>query len=139
MVAELWEASGRRGGAGGRGGSGRRRRAPLGGCVRETEEGGRSEESERGSQGLRGDARRAVASRWKQEVAGEAGGGRGSVGARRPRALPTGAGKTTGEEWRWAGPEVLGRPGGFGERQVSPDKFLLFFCFCFLYFATVFK
>ena len=50
----------------------------------------------RESQGLRGDARRAVASRWKQEVAGEAGGGRGSVGARRPRALPTGAGKTTG-------------------------------------------
>ena len=32
----------------------------------------------------------------KQEVAREAGGGRGSVGARRPRALPTGAGKTTG-------------------------------------------
>ena len=72
--------------------------------------GGRSEESERGSQWLRGDARRAVASWWKQEVAGEAGGGRGSVGARRPRALPTGAGKTTGGEplvgwasWRsWA-------------------------------------
>ena len=97
-----------------RAGIGRRRRAPLGGCVRETEEGGRSEESERGSQGLRGDARRAMASRWKQEVAWEAGGGRGSVGARRPRALPTGAGKTTGGT-----PGGLGRTGGLPAQELG--------------------
>ena len=69
-------------------------------------------------------------------MAGEAGGGRGTVGARRPRALPTGAGKTTGGGG-------LGRAGPLGElgqvsgRQVSgPGGFLLcfIFFFCFVLF-----
>ena len=80
--------------------------------MQETEEGGRSEEGDReGARGcvamLEGPWRRGGSRRWpgKQEVAEEAGGGRGSVGARRPRALPTGAGKTTGGEplVGWAG------------------------------------
>ena len=103
--------------------------------------GGRSEESERGSQGLRGDARRAVASRWKQEVAGEAGGGRGSVGARRPRALPTGAGKTTGggRLVGWAAPVGCQHRSWAGwlrgEHQVSPGGLSLsFFIFLFSIF-----
>ena len=99
--------------------------------------GGRSEGSERGSQGLCGDARRAVASRWKQEVAGEAGGGRGSVGARRPRALPTGAGKTTGGT-----PGGLGRTGGLPAQELgrllAPGKCSLL-CFIVLFsFINIF-
>ena len=53
------------------------------------------------------------ASRWsgKQEVA------EACAGVRRPRALPTGARKTTGGEWRWAGPASAA--GRTGRRQVG--------------------
>ena len=69
----------------------------------------------------------------------QAGGGRGSVGARRPRALPTGAGKTTGGGAWWAGPlEELGQVSG---RQVSgwASLFFLYFCSVFYLIATEFK
>ena len=82
-----------------------------------------------------------MALRWKQEVAGEAGGGRGTVGARRPRALPTGAGKTGGGT-----PGGLGRTGGLPAQELgrllAPGKcsllcfivlfsFINIFCHCF--------
>ena len=76
--------------------------------VRGTEE-GESEGEVRGGRGLRGVA------------GGTRGGGGSQAGRRWPGRVAARAGrvpvllagrKTTGEGWRWAGPEVLGRPGG---------------------------
>ena len=112
----------------------------FGGCARESQRkrGARGECERPG--GVRGVADGVQGNESKQEVArGEAGGGRGSVGARHASPLFV----LLAEEEEDKGEEEVGWAGQVGRLQVSGPGRLLFFLFFssvlfyLIYFATV--
>ena len=108
--------------------------------MRETEEGGGARRVREGARGcvamLEGSWRRGGSRRWpgKQEVAEAA-----SAPVGHARCLLA-RGRRQGGSGDGLGRKCWAVQVGFGERQVSPGKFLFFYCFSVsvLYFATVF-